>query len=40
MQQMCNLQPFTPFMACKGLFQHLEGLLMDDYQEFWRAHDI
>jgi hypothetical protein len=40
MQQMCNPQLFTPFMACKGLFQHLEGPLMDDYHEFRRAHEI
>jgi hypothetical protein len=27
-------------MAWKGLFQHLENLLMDDYHEFSCAHDI
>jgi len=27
-------------MAWKGLFQHLENLLMDDYHEFRCAHDI
>jgi hypothetical protein len=37
---MHNLQLFTTFMAWKGLFQHLEGLAMDDYHEFKRAHDI
>jgi hypothetical protein len=26
MQQLQNLQQFTPFLAWKGLFQHLEGL--------------
>jgi hypothetical protein len=40
MQQMHIPQFFTPFMAWKGLFQHLEGLLMDDYHEFKRAHEI
>ncbi len=40
MQQMRNPQFFTPFMAWKGLFQHLEGLLMDDYHEFKHAHEI
>jgi hypothetical protein len=40
MQQMCSPQLFTPFMAWKGLFQHLEGLFMDDYHEFKRAHEI
>jgi len=34
MQQMHNPQLFTPFMAWKGLFQHLEGPPMDDYHEF------
>jgi hypothetical protein len=27
-------------MVWKGLFQHLEGLLMDDYFEFKCAHEI
>jgi hypothetical protein len=27
-------------MAWKGLFQHLEGLLMDDYHKLMRAHEI
>ncbi len=40
MRQMCNPQLFTPFIAWKGLFQHLESLLMDDYHEFKCAHDI
>jgi hypothetical protein len=40
MQQMCNPQLFTPFMAWKGLFQHLKRLPMDDYHEFRRAHEI
>ncbi len=32
---MCNPQLVTFFMAWNiGLFQHLEGLLMDDYHEF------
>jgi hypothetical protein len=34
MQQMHNPQLFTPSMAWKGLFQHLEGPLMNDYHEF------
>ncbi len=37
---MCNPQLFTPFMAWKGLFQHLEGLPMDDYYEFKCVHEI
>jgi hypothetical protein len=40
MQQMCNPQLFTPFMAWKGLFQHLEGSPMDDYHEFMCDHEI
>jgi hypothetical protein len=40
MQQMHNPQLFTPFIAWKGLFQHLEGLLMDDYHEFKCAHEV
>lgn len=48
LQQMRNSKLFTPFMAWKGLFQHLEGPPMDDYHEFrktyafeieeWRTH--
>jgi hypothetical protein len=34
MQQMHNPRLFTPFMAWKGLFQHLERPPMDDYHEF------
>ncbi len=37
---MRNPHLFTPFIAWKGLFQHLEGLLMDAYHEFKRAHEI
>jgi len=37
---MHNPQLFTPFMAWKGLFQHLEGPFMNDYHEFKRAHEI
>jgi hypothetical protein len=40
MQQMRNPQLFMPFMASKGLFQHLEGPPIDDYHEFKHAHDI
>ncbi len=40
MQQLRNPQLFTPFMAWKGLFQHLEGLPMDDYHEFKHANEI
>jgi len=40
MQQMHNPHLFTPFMAWKGLFQHFEGLLMDDHHEFKHAHEI
>jgi len=40
MQQMHNMQLFTPFKAWKGLFQHLEGPPMDDYHEFRCAHEI
>jgi hypothetical protein len=35
-----NAKLFSPFLAWKGLFQHLEGLLMDDYHEFRRDHAI
>ena len=38
MQMLRNATLFTPFMAWKGLFQHLEGPPMDDYHEFRRAH--
>ncbi len=37
---MRNPQLFTPFMAWKGLFQYLEGMLMDDYHEFKHGHKI
>jgi hypothetical protein len=40
MQQMRNPQSFTPFMAWKGLFQHLEGSPMGDHHEFKCAHEI
>jgi hypothetical protein len=40
MQQMHNPQLFTPFMAWKGLFQHLERPFMNDYHEFKSAHEI
>jgi hypothetical protein len=33
-----NARLFSPFLAWKGLFQHLEGPLMDDYHEFRRDH--
>jgi hypothetical protein len=33
----CNKCIITPFMAWKGLFQHLEGSPMDDFHEFRRA---
>ncbi len=33
-----NARFFSPFLAWKGLFQHLEGLPMDDYHEFQRDH--
>ncbi len=39
MQQLQNPHQFTPFLAWKGLFQHLEGLPMDDYHEFCDAHE-
>jgi hypothetical protein len=35
---MCIPQPFTPFMAWKHVFQHLEGLLINDYYEFMHTH--
>ena len=31
---------FTPFMAWKGLFQHLDGPPMDDYHDFARDNDV
>ncbi len=34
MQMLRNARLFSPFLAWKGLFQHLEGPLMDDYHEF------
>ncbi len=40
MQQMRNPQLFMPFMAWKGLFQHLEGPPINDYHEFRHAHEI
>ncbi len=39
-QMLCNAILFSPFLAWKGLFQHLEGPLMDDYHEFRRDHAI
>ena len=39
MQMLRNAALFTPFLAWKGLFQHLEGPPMDDYHEFWRTHE-
>jgi len=38
MQMLHNARLFSPFLAWKGLFQHLEGPLMDDYHEFWKDH--
>ncbi len=38
MQMLHNTRLFSPFLAWKGLFQHLEGSLMEDYHEFWRDH--
>ena len=40
LQQMRNPKSFTPFMAWKGLFQHLEGPPMDDYHEFRRMYAL
>lgn len=37
-QLLRNPERFTPFLAWKGLFQHLEGPPMDDYHEFKRAY--
>jgi hypothetical protein len=39
-QQMRNPQLCTPFMAWKGLFEHLEGSPIDDYHEFKHANEI
>jgi hypothetical protein len=38
MQMLRNAILFSPFLAWKGLFQHLEGPPMDDYHEIWRDH--
>jgi hypothetical protein len=38
MQMLRSAILFSPFLAWKGLFQHLEGPLMDDYHEFQRDH--
>jgi hypothetical protein len=38
MQMLHNAILFSPFLAWKGLFQHLGGPLMDDYHEFRRNH--
>ncbi len=38
MQQMHNPQLFTPFIAWKGSFQHLEGAPMDDYHKSKHAY--
>ncbi len=40
MQMLRNAKLFSPFLAWKGLFQHLEGLPMDDYHEFRRDHAV
>ncbi|CAM6082310.1 unnamed protein product [Calypogeia fissa] len=40
MQMLRNAELFSPFLAWKGLFQHLEGPPMDDYHEFRKAHDM
>jgi hypothetical protein len=40
MQMLHNTRLFSPFLAWKGLFQHLEGLPMDDYHEFRTDHAI
>jgi hypothetical protein len=37
---LCNAILFSPFLAWKGLFQHLEGCWMDDYHEFRKDHAI
>jgi hypothetical protein len=38
MQMLHNARLFSPFLAWKGLFRHLEGPPMDDYHEFQRDH--
>ncbi len=38
MQMLRNARLFSPFLAWKGLFQHLEGPSMDDYHELRRDH--
>jgi hypothetical protein len=38
MQMLRNARLFSPFLAWKALFQHLEGPPMDDYHEFRRNH--
>jgi hypothetical protein len=38
MQMLRNARLFSPFLAWKGLFQHLEGPSMGDYHEFRRDH--
>jgi hypothetical protein len=38
MQILRNARLFSPFLAWKGFFQHLEGPPMDDYHEFRRDH--
>jgi hypothetical protein len=38
MQMLRNARLFTPFLAWKGLFQHLEGPPMDDYHKFQKDH--
>jgi hypothetical protein len=40
MQMLRNARLFSPFLAWKGLFQHLEGPPMDDYHEFRRDHAV
>jgi hypothetical protein len=35
-----NAKLFSPFLAWKGLFQHLEGPPIDDYHEFQKDHDV
>jgi hypothetical protein len=38
MQMLHNARLVSPFLAWKGLFQHLEGPLMDGYHEFRKDH--
>ncbi len=40
MQMLHNARLFSPFLAWKGLFRHLESPPMDDYHEFQRDHAI